>query len=304
MLNEKPIILVGFARGGTNILLNILRSHPNVCSPRGETDQVFRGKGRFPFINEPVIDYISKFWNYFPILTRQKQDVFSPNLWEERNKFLPNTMEQIDKILYNDKLKALGPTQNLYKTQNVKYKKSEISNSRLLLKNLNGLIFLTDRFFEMYPDSTFIALVRNGFAICEGQIRRGADPVKAAKQYQKGCQKIILDSENYNNYFIFKFEDIINNPLESLEEIYNCSALNINAVKKIRLETKKVLNLDGKHEYIHNTEKKELIWYSLDEFGQHFDINVNDNQLKNLTNEHREIIYKHAQNALEFFSYA
>ena len=54
MLNKRPIFIIGFARGGTNIILNLLRSHPDVCSPRGETDQVFRGKGRFPLIKEPL----------------------------------------------------------------------------------------------------------------------------------------------------------------------------------------------------------------------------------------------------------
>ena len=48
MFNQKPIFIVAFARGGSNILLNLLRSHPEVCSPRGETHEVFRGKGDDP----------------------------------------------------------------------------------------------------------------------------------------------------------------------------------------------------------------------------------------------------------------
>ena len=41
MKNKQPIFIAGLMLSGTNILLNLLRSHPYVCSPRGETFEVF-----------------------------------------------------------------------------------------------------------------------------------------------------------------------------------------------------------------------------------------------------------------------
>jgi hypothetical protein len=35
MLNKKPIIVNGFGRGGTSILMNLLLSHPVVAMPSG-----------------------------------------------------------------------------------------------------------------------------------------------------------------------------------------------------------------------------------------------------------------------------
>ena len=40
-----PIFLLGIQRGGTNQLLNILRSHPDTCWPQGEFHEVFRWRG-------------------------------------------------------------------------------------------------------------------------------------------------------------------------------------------------------------------------------------------------------------------
>ena len=43
----------------------------------------------------------------------------------------------------------------------------------MLSKNGTGTVFATDLLAKMYPDATFIALIRNGLAICEGFTRRG-----------------------------------------------------------------------------------------------------------------------------------
>ena len=301
MLNKRPIFIVGFARGGTNIILNLLRSHPEVCSPRGETDQVFRGKGRFPLIKEPLTVFLSKWWHYLPVLMWQRQDVFSTRSSKTRREFLPKTAEHIDRVLFHDKLKALGPNQNRYKTENVQYTLEEIKNSRLLGKNLNGLIFLTDRLDEMYPDATFLALVRNGFAVCEGHIRRGAHPARAARLYQEGCQRMIQDAQNMENYHVFRFEDIIHQPVESLRKIYASAGLE--PVDKIRLETARVITPDGQHEHVHGVGKKELVWYDWDDFGRHFRADVNENQINQLDDKQKEIILEHAYEVLEYFSY-
>ena len=44
-------------------MLHILRSHPDVCSPRGETNQVFYGKP-----DEPFLTRLSKILRYVPIM--------------------------------------------------------------------------------------------------------------------------------------------------------------------------------------------------------------------------------------------
>lgn len=282
--------------------MNLLLSHPDVCKPRGETHQVFRGK-RHLLPVEPLSVYFSKLWNYLPILIVQRQDVFSIDRWEPRRELSSKIMTRIDQILFRDKLKALGPTQNLYKTEGMKYSLEEIRNSRLICKNLNGLIFMTDQLHRMYPDATFIALVRNGFALCEGHIRRGTHSARIAKLYEEGCRKIISDSKSIKNYHIFRYEDLLNEPLDTLKRIYECADLDVNQVSKIRLVTVKVITGDGKHEYVHGTDREELIWYDLEDFGRHLHSDVNENQIRRLTEEQKQIILGHARDILEYFSY-
>ena len=43
MRNRRPIIVNGFERGGTNIVVNMLLSSPDVVYPSGELDRVFYG---------------------------------------------------------------------------------------------------------------------------------------------------------------------------------------------------------------------------------------------------------------------
>lgn len=289
---------MGFTRGGSNLLLNLLRSHPNVCSPRGETQEVFRGKS-----TEPYSVRLAKRLRYLPILMLQKQDVFSIYLWEPRKELSLISKKIIDHILYYDKIKALNPDQNLYKWKNTKYKIAEIFEARILCKNLNGLIFMTKDFAKMYPDSTFIALIRNGFAVCEGQLRRGHDLNAISQKYNLGCQQMIKDSQKIPNYFIFRFEDILINPYSTLNKIYKVSKLDIKEVKQIRLQTKKTIDKRGQHHLQKGIKEKTVIWYKVNNFGRHFNLDVNENQMKQLKNEHRSIILKNCRDSLEYFGY-
>ena len=229
--------------------------------------------------------------------------VFSKKLWKVRRPFHSKTAAHIDSVLYQDKLFANGDTQNRYKSQNVEYTLDQIRASRLLSKNVAGTIFLTDELAKMYPDAVFLAIVRNGLALCEGHIRRGVPAEKIATRYQSGCQKMIQDAESISNYHIFRFEDLLKHPHQVLREVYDCAGLDLSDVPKIRLETKRVMDKDGKHKFVHNTEAKALVWYDLDLFDQHFVTDVNQHQIDRLTPKQRDTIVQIAENSLRAFSY-
>jgi hypothetical protein len=301
MLNKKPIFIVGFQRGGTAILLNLLLSHPDVCKPRGETHEVFKGRRKL-LPQEPIDVYLAKLWRYLPILVSQRRDLFSIDWWDLRPEVSYQVMDRIDEILFLDKLKALSPTENKYKTENTEYSFEEIKNSRLLCKNLNGLIFTTNLFNKMYPDSTFIALVRNGFALSEGHIRRGVSVSKIAQLYEKGCQKMIDDAMNMKNYHIFRYEDILNNPLDTLKRIYECADLSIDQVDKIRFVTKPVMTAEGQRS-LHGMDSDQLIWYDLKNFASFLQVDVNEYQINRLSENQKQSILKHAYITMKYFSY-
>ena len=230
MLNTHPIFLVGFARGGTNIVLNFLRSHPDVCCPRGELTQVFKGQR-----SEPYHTRFVKLLRYSPILVAEKRDIFGAWLWEDRPAFSSFTKNRIDNILYHERFGALLPSENLYRYENIKYTFEQLAQARLFCKNLNGLIFISRNLAEMYSDATFIGLVRNGFAVCEGHIRRRRYSAnEIAMYYQRGCQRLIEDSQRIKNFHIFRFEDVIEHPVELLKKIYMVSELELQKVNKLK----------------------------------------------------------------------
>ena len=180
----------------------------------------------------------------------------------------------------------------------------EIAKARLLCKNINGLIFLSQEFHRMYPDATFIALIRNGLAVCEGHIRRGqATAEQIARRYQAGCDQIIQDAESIPNYHVIRYEDLMANPAETFRKVLSCAGLDVKKISKVRLEATKVMRADGDYSVFKNRSYKELIWYDVKKIGDHFVADANENQIRRLSNESREIILRHAAPALNYFNY-
>ena len=298
MLNRKPIFIVAFAYGGSNILLNLLRSHPEVCSPRGETNEVFMGK-----IDEPLAARWAKRLRYFPCVVAERKNIFSWRNWQPRRPLKAFTQRVVDRILFDEKLRARDGSQNLYKYENVEYTEEEINSARLLCKSLDGLIYLTTEFARMYPDATFLALVRNGLAVCEGHIRRGHKVEEIARNYENACRVMIEHSRTIPNYHLIRYEDLIAQPLETLKKIYEWAGLDLGLVKKVRLQAKRVLEKDGSHKIILNRDFKEVIWYDLDEFGKHFRKDTNKNQIERLTEDQKAVILHTCRSSLEHFGY-
>jgi len=298
MLNKRPIFIVAFAYGGSNILLNLLRSHPDVCSPRGETNEVFRGKS-----SDAVLVRGMKILRYLPCMILERRDVFQAGSWTPRRRFTPLSRMVVDSILFHDKLRATDDAQNRWKYEGVEYTRREIAASRLLCKNLNGISFLTPEFSKMYPDATFIALVRNGFAVCEGHVRRGQPLDAIARKYELGCQLMLDHERTIPRYHIVRYEDVIASPRTMLETLYSLCDLQLSRVEKVRLESKRVVEKDGSHRVVHGVDWKKLIWYPLDEFEKHFRADANENQIARLTAEQKAIIERHCQRSLERFGY-
>ena len=298
MLNKRPIFIVGFARGGTNILLNLLRSHPDVCSPRGELQEVFKGKS-----SDPLHVRLERASRYLPIVLRERYDIFGNNPWRPRKPLHPSSKTRIDHTLFHEKLRARKPNQNLYKRENELYTDEEILSARLLCKNLNDLVFLTEDFSSMYPDATFLALVRNGFAVCEGHVRRGSKVESIAAKYEKACQQMIRDAEQRSNYHLLRYEDIIDDPQKAFKEILDLADLDSEQVSKVRLETKQVMTQDGQHEYIKGTTEKQMFWYDLDEMAGHFKLDANENQMARLSDEQKVTVTELCRPSLTHFGY-
>lgn len=298
-LNRKPVFIVAFAYGGSNILINLMRSHPELCSPRGELNEVFKGRR-----SEPWATRFAKCARYAPILLAEGgRDVFRFNDWTPRSPFKPSTQRRVDQILFDEKLRARSPTQNRFKEEGVLYTDQELRDSRLVCKGLDGLTFVTPELSRMYPDATFIGLVRNGFAVVEGHIRRGHKLEKMAEHYELGCKTMQEHSRTVPNYHILRYEEIITSPLESLKKLYQWAGVDIGKIKKVRLQFKPVIGRTGAHEGKTVEGKRPIAWYPLEEMSRHFRPDANDNQIKRLSEKQKETIRRLCPTSLKQFGY-
>ncbi len=293
--NARPIFLLGFSRGGTNLLLNWLRSHPEVCGPRGETHEVFLGKpGEAPAVRW------AKRLRYRP-LRWLEGDVFDPGRFTPRPPFRPPSRYWIDRILYAEKLRARGEGQNRWRAPGLAYRRSEIAAARLLCKNVDGLILASRAFAGAFPDATFLALVRNGYAVCEGQAERGLRLEEAARRYQLGCSAIAADAEALERFHVLRYEDLVEAPGEGVKRLYDLCGLDPARVERLRLELKPVADADGVRR---GPARKELRWIRWDELPHYVRRDANANQIARLSPERRLAVASRCGEALTRFGYA
>lgn len=270
--NSKAIVLSGFARGGTNIVWNILQSHPGVVAPPNETGYLFRR---------------------------------TPKLWlcTKAFKLAQGYMtEAINNSLQQRKMSSLKHYDNRYVSEDLLYTPEQMRKSLLCLKSVNHDIDLTELLAEVYPDLFFIGLSRNGYALADGYIRRGKTAKEAGKLYQSMADKMQKISESIDYFKLIKFEDVLINPFSEAENLFKFLQLNPTSINKIRLKSKRVIGVDGSHEVKLGDENRKY-WFNEDTIGQILDSTVNQKQADRLSHEDQKTFTQEARSALEYFGY-
>lgn len=279
MLNKAPIFLNGFNRGGTNLLQFLIASHPSVCLLGCETHQHFYGR-EHGFIQK----WTTRLFG-IPIIISTQQHMFYRRNFEVRNPIPPIVGRYIDWLFYRAKISTI---MNRFKDERGKrYSKEEIKDSRLLCKNTNGVIFTSGELSKIYPCVTFIALVRNGLALCESYIRRGWSAGKFGKMYNRVCQKMMEDAMELENYHIVRFEDMIDDPTSFVKDLYTITNLDLSKVESFGLKAKRSMGKNGKRRFMFGEEKGQRIWIPFSNLEKYFRKDVNQNQIDQL--EDREI---------------
>ena len=292
--NSKPIILNCFSRGGSNILWNMFLSHPSVCSPVQETLQIFSINLRSP-----------RFEGLRTVLLSKQLHIFNQWYFEERKLVSDDVKKYIDNTLYNWKLNTINDGEMKFKYEYQKYNIEEIQNARLVIKNNNGLIYLSKIFFEMYPDSTFIALVRHPFALYESHKRRktkvSKSPELFCNYYNNIVKKMIVDAGNFPNYHLIRFEDLVSDPIKSIKLLYKYSNLNFKEIKKVRFKAKPFTHQDGS--YGTNYKVGQHYWINMNEIEKMIDSKVNSSQIAMISKIEKRKIFLLLKKTMEQFNY-
>tara|TARA_B110000438_G_scaffold270081_1_gene286962 strand:+ start:465 stop:1298 length:834 start_codon:yes stop_codon:yes gene_type:complete len=270
-------------------------SHPNVCSPIQETLQIFN------------LDIRSFRYEGLKVALLSRQiDIFNQWRLESRKLVSLETKKYIDTILYDWKLKTLNDSEMVFKYENIKYNLEEIKKTRLVIKNNNALIYLTDIFLDMYPDAIFIALIRHPIALYESHKRRRTpvsnSPEKFYDYYNKMITKINHDAKNNINYHIVKFEDLVLNPLESIEKLYEYSNLDFSKLNKIRFKAKAHAKKDGSYGSDYDIGKH--YWLEKNQTEALIDSNVNSYQMENISKKDKNILLRLFKNQIKEMNYS
>ena len=277
MKNKSPIILNCFSRGGSNILWNYFLSHPEVLHPIEETIQIFNTNFRAPRLEG------------YKVLLMENRFVFKQWSFEEIKPVKIRTAKYIDNVLFNKKIKNYIDPEMKFKTPSSKYTEDEVQNSRLVIKNNNGLVFCTNMFSQIYPDANFISLVRHPLPLYESHKRRKTPVAKSIEifvnYFNKMAFKMITDSKIFENYHIIKFENLISDPLSSLQKLYDWTQLDFSMLEKIRLKSKPFMKPDGSHSTRYPLNAH--YWFEFSEIDRIIEPRVNDFQSMQLSNKEK-----------------
>lgn len=299
MLNEAPIFINAFARGGSNILVNLLLSHPNVCFLSGETHRVFRGGARLDLRRHSLYRRIRY---ELPLLLTCGDSLFRPRILTPRRELSQWARRHIDWVLYWDKLAARHEHHNRFVREGVFYTDEEIAEARVLCKNLNGVVQMTDNFAAMYPGATFFGLIRNGLALCEGYVRRGVKAEDCAEMYRLLADKMYGDSRRLKNYHIVRFEDIVRDPIGVTAKLYRLAGLDFAEVEKIRMQLKPTLAPSGEHR-LERGYDRQVVWYAKEDLPSHFRTDIDSIQIARLPPRDRETFLRIAGGTMEMLGY-
>jgi len=193
----RPIFLFGCPNSGTTILWRALRSHPGLSGP-GVEDQDIEG---------------------MPDSMRHHLGNATFRLWAHPKFGLAYYVTEED---YNEE-----DAQRL----RIIYRKSLVPGTRLVVKSPAHT--LRARLIQAYfPDACFVAIVRNGYAVAEGIVRkRKYDPDRpqfkglatttkeAAEQWFRANVVVVSHQQFLRNYLIVRYEDLVQNPETTLYQI-------------------------------------------------------------------------------------
>jgi len=267
--NRAPIILNCFSRGGSNILWNILLSHPEACSPIEETLQIFRFDWRAPR------------WSGLQAILRTRQLRFFDQ-WNlsPRHPISASAQGYIDSTLFDWKMKTVQDDEMRYKAENAVYTPEEVANARLVLKNNNGLTFLAEHLHSTYQDTTFLALVRDPVPLYESHQRHRTPAGRSIEDfailYEKMIGQMQLDAARWRNYHIVRFEDMLSDPLGTMRKVYAWCGLDAEKVTKLRFKAKPHTQADGSHRT--DYQEGRHYWFAFNEIDTMLDPEVNRHQ--------------------------
>lgn len=285
-VNESAIILNGFARGGTNIVINLILSHPRVCYP-GETHKALAGGTKSHSSAAARIQSVR-----FGIAAKRLgiACLADPYAIDSNSVFPREAGAWIRSTLKRAKINARHENHNRWKAPEKEDTRSERRSSRLLLKNNNLIGTYSELFDQAFPNARTVCLFRHPFGLMESQLRTGRDPDKMLRVFREVWTSLINRCESdRDRHMLVRFEDVLADPLPTLKKLYTFLDLDLSEVPFIRLQHKPHFGKSGK--YRHSGEfNRQVTWYPREEIHKHLDASAPFNAIERLATVHKDEI--------------
>jgi hypothetical protein len=285
-LIRRPVFVYGFSRGGTNLLMNLLLSSPDLAMPSGELQYVIGGGALGSGFWEKLRKRVSYQWpfglllgpQYFNRLSFQARQSmpFAPSHW-------------FDMMLWLEKAIATQPGHNYWFSPGVRSSFRQRIDARLVVKAHDGYVFLHDAFVSLYPDCKAVAIVRNGLALAESLLRRGWSLNFVIDYYTKIGGEIARLAQD-GRLTIMKYESLISNVFDCMNDLDRHLDLNLSNLSFYRMQYKARMGADGNHGLPLGVRDRDLVWYSRSELSSHFVQNANSFQVSRLDGGTRSLL--------------
>jgi hypothetical protein len=212
----RPIFIVGAPRSGTTLLQRMIRSHPNICSPTGES--------------------------HFIIPLYKKRNQYTNLHTPQGIKNILEEMRRISREFVEEDLHGLTFDTDILSHEFYQAGITEIKDiiTALFEKNMRGegksrwaektpyYILHMKTILEIYPDAQFIHIIRDGRDVFLSMMERKHDLKiynihQAAYLWKKYVDTGQETGKNLpkDTYFELRYEDLIENPHDKLEELCN-----------------------------------------------------------------------------------
>lgn len=265
----KLIVVQGVARSGTNLVWNLLQSHPEIVSPGGETGEIFYPNwARRPWMKPAHI-----------LLRSGVRLGFEP------------LVSLLDRRLHEGRLASVHDRWNRFKCPENLYTQAELESAAVVTKSLGGDVILTRKISESFPQVYVVSVVRNGLAVAEGWTRRGLSARRAAKKYVRAMGIILNQSERLPNHQFLRFEDLVKDPVATAHNLYRFVGLGSDPEMAFRLKAKPFMREDGSYTTSLGQEGQK-VWLPPNKLKEVFDGGVDLAQTARLTEEERKTIIR------------
>jgi len=252
---HRWIFIMGCNNSGTSLLYNILGEHPQI------------GKVATESVN------LSKVWpSYITNVLPSSLKSGYNRAWTER----PDIFHLTEKDAHIDENRLRYDWLNVVKVH------KRLDRLYLLEKTTENAC--RSRWLQkVFPNSYFIGIVRNGYAVAEGLRRNTGYPIERCARHWNAANKIMSDdSKLLNNIKLIKYEDLAEEP------------------KKILSEIADFLKIDGRP----FVELADKAWGTQNIYGKPMEIrNLNQASMDKISKQDMDIVAKEAAEMLKYFGY-